>query len=154
MAYNVTIGDVFEVDESVARDCGNFSDYGGKYIRVSSLDDGGDIRAYEIIKSDGRQLVASCKVCFKIAKQGNKLKKVSTKINSSGNLIKKMNNFFKKLTDSKVQELSKAGYLNGDLQPTQKAYDTVNEIAFFANYEALVALATAENVEAEAKSKK
>jgi hypothetical protein len=69
-------------------------------------------------------------------------------------LITKMNHFFKKLTDSKVQELSKAGYLNGDLKPTQKAFDALNEVLFFEKYEELVAKATAENKEAEDAKKK
>jgi len=65
--------------------------------------------------------------------------------------MKKLSNFYKKFTDEKVQVLVEMGYLNGDLEPTEKAYDTVKEIQFFANYDALVERAKAEKVEVEAK---
>lgn len=69
-------------------------------------------------------------------------------------MIKKLSNFYKKFTDVKTQALVKAGYLNGDLEPTPKAYDKLEEISFFANYEALVVAAQEEITEAEAEEAK
>lgn len=70
------------------------------------------------------------------------------------NVIKKISNFYKKFTDAKVQSLVKAGYLNGDLEPTQKAHDKIKEINFFAQYDALVEHADEEIAEAEAEEAK
>lgn len=67
--------------------------------------------------------------------------------------IKMLNNFIKKLTDAKVQELIKAGYVNGDLKPTTRGLEKLDEILFFANYESLVTEATNENKEREEKNK-
>lgn len=64
--------------------------------------------------------------------------------------MKTISNFYKKLTDEKVQALSKAGYLNGDLEPTEKARKAIEEIQFFANYDALVTRAN-EEIAAEEK---
>jgi hypothetical protein len=64
-------------------------------------------------------------------------------------IMKKLSNFYKKLTDENTQALVKAGYLNGDLEPTQKAQDAINEINFFALKDQLVERAKAEIKEAE-----
>jgi hypothetical protein len=84
-----------------------------------------------------------------------------TVINAAGNatatntnVIKKLSNFYKKFTDAKTQSLVKAGYLNGDLEPTNKAHDKVKEIAFFESYDALVDAANEEIAEAEAEEAK
>lgn len=69
-------------------------------------------------------------------------------------IMKTVTTFFKKLTDSKVQALSKAGYINGDLEPTQKAKDAISEILFFTHYEELVDRAEKEIKEEEESNKK
>lgn len=63
----------------------------------------------------------------------------------------KMNNFFKKLTDKKIQALVKAGYLNSDLKITVKGNGALIELLFLANYDELVKLANEEIEETEKK---
>lgn len=69
-------------------------------------------------------------------------------------IMKKISNYYKKFTDAKVQSLVKAGYLNGDLEPTEKAHDAIKEINFFANQDELVKRADEEIAEEEANNAK
>jgi len=62
-----------------------------------------------------------------------------------------MNNFFKKLTDKKIQALVKAGYLSSDLKITLKGNGALIELIFLANYDELVKLANEEIEETEKK---
>lgn len=71
-------------------------------------------------------------------------------------VMKKLNNFLKKLVDADTQELLKAGLLNGDLELTCQGIYELQAIMFFANKDAMVARAKEINVEAateEAKNK-
>lgn len=69
-------------------------------------------------------------------------------------MLKKISAFYKKFTDANTQALVKAGYLNGDLEPTSKARAKVADLAFFSNYDALVAAANEEIAEADAEEAK
>lgn len=75
------------------------------------------------------------------------------KINSI-TLMKKLSNFVTKCVDADTQALLKAGYINGDLEPTEKAFDKIDEINFFANRAALVVAANEEIAAEEAEAKK
>lgn len=62
-----------------------------------------------------------------------------------------MNNFFKKLTDKKIQTLVKAGYLNSELKITFKGQNALMDLLFLAHYDELVKLADEEIEETEKK---
>ncbi len=64
-----------------------------------------------------------------------------------------MNNIFKKLTDSKVKALVKAGFLASDLSLTIKGFDSLKEILFLANYDEMVKKAEEFNKENEKNQK-
>lgn len=80
----------------------------------------------------------------------DKLKLLKTK----NTIMFKLNNYIKKLVDADTQALLKAGYINGDLQPTGRGQDALISILFFANKDALVAAAKEEIAEAEAQAAK
>lgn len=69
-------------------------------------------------------------------------------------VMKTISNFIKKMTDADTQDLLKAGYLNGDLEPTSKVDSKLREIHFFAHKKELVEAAREEIKEAEASEKK
>ncbi len=88
------------------------------------------------------------KVSFSIANFAeNELELINQKIM---NQVKAM---FKRLTDAGAQTLYKAGYINGDLELTDKGTRALNAINFDANKPALVAEAQAE-LDEEAKQTK
>jgi len=64
-----------------------------------------------------------------------------------------MNNIFKKLTDSKVKALVKAGFLASDLSLTIKGFESLKEILFLANYDEMVKKAEEFNKENEKNQK-
>lgn len=64
-------------------------------------------------------------------------------------IMKKLSNFYKKLVDADTQALVKAGYLNGDLEPTEKATNALQEILFFDNKNELIKRAQEEIAEEE-----
>lgn len=67
--------------------------------------------------------------------------------------MKKLSNFYKKLTSPTVQILVEMGYLNGDLEPTEKAHQAIREIQFFNLQEELIKRATEEKAELEKEVK-
>lgn len=70
--------------------------------------------------------------------------------------MKKLSSFIKKLASPEVQDLARAQYINGDLEPTSQGRDKLMEILWMANQAELVAAARADIAEAEkeeAKSK-
>jgi hypothetical protein len=69
-------------------------------------------------------------------------------------IMKKLSNFITKTVDSNTQELLKAGYINGNLEPTEKGYEKVREIIWFQNLPALTEAAKADNIEEAKESKK
>jgi hypothetical protein len=69
-------------------------------------------------------------------------------------MIKKLSNFIKKSVDANTQELLKAGFINGDLEPTYEGLEELKQIQWFANYDALVASAKEHNAAAEAEAAK
>lgn len=69
-------------------------------------------------------------------------------------IMKTLSNYYKKLTDADTQALVKAGYLNGDLEPTCKADAAIKEINFFTLKAQLVEKAKEEILEAEKVEKK
>ncbi len=73
-------------------------------------------------------------------------------INNKKTIMKKLSNFYKKLVDADTQVLVKAGYLNGDLEPTDKAEAAIGEILFFIHKAELIERAKVEIAEDEAKS--
>jgi len=77
-----------------------------------------------------------------------------TKISNKITIMKKLSNFIKKTVDGDTQELLKAGYINGDLEPTDEGKNRLGEILWFANLPAIVALAKEANLEAEKESNK
>jgi hypothetical protein len=64
-------------------------------------------------------------------------------------IMKTLSNYYKKFTDADTQALVRAGYLNGDLEPTSKAESAIKEITFFANKDELVKRAKEEIAEEE-----
>lgn len=69
-------------------------------------------------------------------------------------MLKKLNVFIKKHLDVKMQSLLKAGYRNGDLQPTAKGDRALLDLLHTENHDALAASADAEIAEAEAEEAK
>ncbi len=69
-------------------------------------------------------------------------------------IMKKLGTFFKKLTDEKTQKLAKAGFINGDLEPTEAGIDALNEVLWFEKLDLLVAKAEEVIKEEEEESKK
>ncbi len=69
-------------------------------------------------------------------------------------IMKRLSNFIKKSVNTDTQELLKAGLINGDLEPTEKGWDVMEEITWFKTYEEIVARAKEINTEAEAEAKK
>ncbi len=67
--------------------------------------------------------------------------------------MRKLSNFIKKSVDADTQELLKAGFINGDLEPTSTGEEELKQIQWFANLPALVARAKELNAEAEKESK-
>lgn len=66
--------------------------------------------------------------------------------------MQKVSIMMKKLLDSDTQELVKAGFLNGDLMPTEEGGVELDAILFIANKAALVERAKEINAEAEKNS--
>ena len=71
--------------------------------------------------------------------------------NINNNNKNTMNNFFKKLTDKKLQALVKAGYISSDLKITVKGHAALMDLLFLVNYDELVKLANEETEETEKK---
>lgn len=59
-------------------------------------------------------------------------------------IMQKLNSMLKRILDSESQTLYKAGYLNGDLELTNRGRDALNAILFTENKAKLVAAAQAD----------
>lgn len=70
-------------------------------------------------------------------------------IRKSTNIMKKVGSMFKRLVDADTQALYKAGYINGDLELTEKGSKELMVILFDANKKSLVDAANQEIVEEE-----
>lgn len=68
---------------------------------------------------------------------------------SNTSIMKKLSNFITKTVDGDTQDLLKAGYINGDLEPTEKAFDKIDELNFFDRRAQLVVSAKEEIAEQE-----
>lgn len=71
--------------------------------------------------------------------------------NKPKSMIKKLSNFITKAVNEDTQALIKAGYVNSDLEPTEKGYEALREILYFENQPKLVERAKAEIATEEAK---
>lgn len=69
-------------------------------------------------------------------------------------IMKKLSNYVKKMLDADTQALLKAGFINGDLEPTSLCKDELLSLMFFANRADLVARAHEVISESEAENKK
>ena len=107
----------------------------GKMGKVTSTR-GGWVRVDYDDGNIGEERIPQCNECYK-------------KINKS--IMRNLNNYITKLVDADTRALCEAGYLNGDLEPTQKAFDTIAEINFFANKAELIARAVQEIADEKAK---
>jgi len=79
---------------------------------------------------------------------------IQTSKHQAMSIVKKVGNMFKKLTDKATQDLSAAGYINGDLELTDKAKNAAIEHYFLANKDVFAKLAADEIAEAEKEAKK
>jgi hypothetical protein len=59
-------------------------------------------------------------------------------------IMSRLNNMMKRLLDSDTQTLVKAGYINGDLELTDKGQEALDSVLFAANKAELVTLAQAD----------
>jgi len=65
------------------------------------------------------------------------------------NVMEKLSTMMKKLLSPELQTLAKAGYINSNLELTEKGIKALNTVMFLANQKELVTLAEADIAEAE-----
>ena len=68
-------------------------------------------------------------------------------------MLQRLGNYMKKLLDKDTQVLVKAGFINGDLEPTEEGLDALNSILFFEKKTELVEMAKEMIAEEEEKGK-
>lgn len=110
----------------------------GKYGKVVSVSDYPSGLVYHVKYEDGATGSGEAKY-YKLANQ---------------KIMKRLSNFIKKAVDADTQELIKAGFINGNLEPTAEGWEANREILWFSNHEALVKLAKERNAEAEKEEAK
>lgn len=81
----------------------------------------------------------------------DKIKSVIKPIIKQKSIMKTLSTWLKKTLDADTQALYRAGYLDEDLSPSSKGYIASNDLDFERNRVALVEMAKAEILEAEAK---
>ncbi len=66
-------------------------------------------------------------------------------------MLRKLNSFMRQFLDSDVQTLVKAGFINGDLEPTAEGIDALHSVLFQEKKAELVKIAEAIVADAEKK---
>ena len=74
--------------------------------------------------------------------------------NKKHSFMSQLSNYIKKTVDSNTQELLKAEFINGNLEPTSAGMAELSQIMWFVNIEALVARAKEINAENEKNNNK
>lgn len=128
---------------SFTDDCPGYSGEvnGADYVVIIGITSGGRYE-YDAYK-DGSK-VGSCYGC---------LTDEHLTLLSNQSIMNRVSNMMKRLLDGDTQSLVKAGFINGDLEITDKGQDALNSVLFVNNKEELVELAEAELAEEKGERK-
>ena len=139
---NIRIGDLVE---RIIDDHGDFCEGDeGKVVNIRKGGSNVDVRLEDgsVSKGNSPSKLSVIQRTSVDKPEGNKPK-----------MLQRLGNYMKKLLDKDTQVLVKAGFINGDLEPTEEGLDALNSILFFEKKTELVEMAKEMIAEEEEKGK-